>query len=173
MTAPRPTRPARAAHHVAPHPDPAADERLRALSRILDTAIRIPGTDIRVGLDPILGLVPGIGDTVAGALSAYVIFLSWRAGAPTSVLLRMLGNVGVDALVGAVPVLGDLFDVGFKANARNVALLDRWRARPTEARRASRLVLAGVIAVALLAVAGAVWFGVAMLRLLVGALGGG
>ncbi|HEX5580450.1 MAG TPA: DUF4112 domain-containing protein [Gemmatimonadaceae bacterium] len=150
----------------------AHDARIRALARLLDSAIRVPGTDIRFGLDPILGLFPGVGDMAAGLLSAYVILLGWRAGAPTSVLLRMLGNVGLDALVGAVPVLGDLFDVGFKANVRNVALLDRWRASPTRARRASRLVVASVIAVALLAMAGAVWLAVEVLRLVIGALGG-
>src|SRR5690606_11008614 len=126
--------------------------RLRSLARLLDIAVRIPGTNVRVGLDPVLGLIPGVGDAAAGALSTYVILLAWRTGAPTSVLLRMLGNVGIDAVVGTVPLLGDLFDVGFKANARNVALLDRWMVRPTEERRASRLAVGLVLALALLLV---------------------
>lgn len=144
--------------------------RLRSLARLLDTAVRIPGTSVRVGLDPVLGLIPGVGDLASGALSAYVILLAWRAGAPTSILLRMLGNVGLDAAVGTVPLLGDLFDVGFKANARNVGLLDRWMVRPTEERRASRLAVGLVLALALLLVVGAVTLGVVVLRWVLGQL---
>jgi hypothetical protein len=166
--APRGTPPAMSAPVETPAGAPAT--RLRALARLLDTAVRVPGTDVRVGLDPLLGLIPGVGDLASGALSAYVILLAWQAGAPTSVLLRMLGNVGVDAAVGTVPLLGDLFDVGFKANARNVSLLDRWMARPAEARRASRLAVTVVVALALLLAVGAVTVGVLVLRWVLGQL---
>ncbi|HJU64273.1 MAG TPA: DUF4112 domain-containing protein [Gemmatimonadaceae bacterium] len=117
----------------------------RALTRLLDEAIPIPGTGMRVGLDPILGLVPGLGDVVGGALSGYVIILASRHGAPPAVLARMLGNVVLDSAVGAVPLLGDLFDFGWKANTRNLALLERHLAQPSRVRASSRAMLAAVL----------------------------
>ena len=131
--------------------DAATDSALaqaRALARLLDTAVRVPGTSFRIGLDPIIGLVPGVGDLLGGALSAYVLVLAARAGASRPVLLRMLANLGTDAVVGAVPLAGDLFDAGFKANARNLALLEAHVARPRETRRASKLFVVGVVAAA-------------------------
>ncbi|HJR64123.1 MAG TPA: DUF4112 domain-containing protein [Gemmatimonadaceae bacterium] len=148
---------------AARHAPPAT----RALSRLLDEAIRIPGTNIRVGLDPLLGLVPGLGDVVGGALSGYVIILASRHGAPPSVLTRMLGNVLIDSVVGSVPVLGDLFDVGWKANSRNLALLDRHLEQPSVARRSSRAVLAAVLVALALAVAGGIAATVWVIRELV------
>lgn len=99
--------------------------RLRRLSHLLDNAIALPGTQYRVGLDPFLGLVPGAGDVAGTALSAYIVVqaASWRL--PAATLLRMLFNVCLDWLGGTVPVIGDFFDVGWKANARNVALLEK------------------------------------------------
>jgi hypothetical protein len=99
--------------------------RLRRLSQILDNAIPIPGTGYRIGLDPILGLLPGGGDTVAGALGAYIVVEAARMGLPRKVVWQMVGNIIFDSLVGMVPVLGDLFDVGWKANVRNIALLEK------------------------------------------------
>ena len=146
-------------------------EQARALARLLDTAIRVPGTNVRLGLDPILGLVPGVGDVAGGLLSAYVLLLAARAGAPKALLLRMLGNLGVDSLVGTVPLLGDLFDVGFKANARNARLLDEHLERPRDTERASRLFVAGVIVAALLLVVGAIAATVLVVRAIAGAVG--
>ncbi len=97
---------------------------LRRLSQLLDNAIPIPGTKYRFGLDPILGLIPGGGDTIAGALGAYIIIEAARMGIPRKVLGKMIGNILFDSLVGTVPVLGDLFDVAWKANARNMTLLE-------------------------------------------------
>ena len=139
----------------APRAD-ASSAQARALARLLDTIVRVPGTEIRLGLDPLLGLVPGVGDLLGGALSAYVLVLAARAGAAGPVLVRMLGNLGVDALVGTVPLLGDLFDVGFKANARNVALLERHLDSPRETARASGAVVAAIVVAALLLVAGGI-----------------
>lgn len=99
--------------------------RLRRLSRILDNAIPIPGTGYRFGLDPILGLLPGGGDTVSGALGAYIIIEAARIGLPREVIGKMVGNIILDAVIGTIPVLGDIFDVGWKANVKNVALLER------------------------------------------------
>jgi len=100
-------------------------------------------------------LIPGLGDVAGAALSGYVILLATRLGASSAVVARMVGNVAIDAVVGAVPVLGDLFDVAWKANTRNLALLDRALERPAATRRASTAVVAGTIAaLALIAVAG-------------------
>lgn len=106
-----------------PAPAAAALQRLERFARLMDAALRIPGTNRRIGLDGLFGLMPGLGDSFTAILALYPILEAARLGAPTSLLLRMVGNVGVDALVGAVPLAGDVFDVLFKANIRNVELL--------------------------------------------------
>ncbi|MCG5241054.1 DUF4112 domain-containing protein [Azospirillum doebereinerae] len=98
-------------------------ERLRRLSRLMDTRWRIPGTRIPIGLDGIASIVPVAGDTVTAVVSAYIILEASRFGLPKSLLLRMVGNVGVDWLFGSIPVLGTIFDIAFKANRMNVDLL--------------------------------------------------
>jgi hypothetical protein len=100
-------------------------DRLERLAYWLDDRFRVPGTGFRVGLDGLVGLVPGVGDLVTNALTAYIVYQAWRLGIPRRVLLRMLANLGIDTLVGIVPVAGDLLDLGFKANRRNVRLLRR------------------------------------------------
>lgn len=120
---------------------PSQLERLKSLSRLLDSAIAIPGTRFRFGLDPVIGLVPGIGDVIGALFSAYIIYHAARMGAPRSTLVRMIANVGVDTLVGEIPLLGDLFDFGFKSNLRNLALLEDHLHRPTVAKAESRRVL--------------------------------
>jgi hypothetical protein len=147
-------------------------QRVDALSRLLDTAFRIPGTDWRFGLDPIIGLIPGLGDVVGGGVSTYILYLAARAGAPRSVLARMLVNIGLDTVLGAIPLLGIVFDVGYKANTRNAALLRRYLDDPRPTRSASRgFVIAGVIA--LLALAALVlWLAVAVIGFLLARLSG-
>jgi hypothetical protein len=106
---------------------PGQEQRLRALrhvSRLLDSAFQLPGTTFRFGLDPILGLVPGIGDLVSPIFTIGILWQAHDLGLPRVVLLRMLGNVAIDALVGAVPVLGDAFDFAWKSNDMNMALLE-------------------------------------------------
>jgi Domain of unknown function (DUF4112) len=98
-------------------------ERLDRISRLLDVAFLIPGTNIRFGIEAILRLVPGIGDVAASALSCWVLYEAHRLGVPRLLLGRMIANVLVEGLAGAVPVAGDLFDIGWRANRRNVALL--------------------------------------------------
>jgi uncharacterized protein DUF4112 len=98
-------------------------ERLDRLSRLLDTAILIPGTGIRFGADAVIGLMPGIGDAVTTALSAWIVYEAHRLGAPRHLIMRMIANVAVDGLLGAVPLAGDVFDVLFRANRRNMRLL--------------------------------------------------
>lgn len=132
--------------------DPRVRE-VRLIARWLDEAFRVPGTDLRIGLDPLVGLLPGVGDVVTSLASAYVLVAAWRLGAPAVLVARMGLNLALDALVGAVPLLGDLFDAGFKANLRNARLLEEWVAAPGEARRASGLVVAAVLLGALVVVA--------------------
>lgn len=141
------------------------------MARLLDSAFRVPGTNLRVGLDPIIGLIPGVGDLASGAFGAYVLVAAAQAGVSRTVLVRMLANLGIDALVGGVPLLGDLFDAGFKANNRNVALLEGALARPVETRRASRGFLALLLVLLGLVVVGGVVVAVLLVRWLVGALG--
>jgi hypothetical protein len=100
--------------------------RLDAVARLLDIAFILPGTNIRYGIDGIIGLIPVIGDLIATALSLWLVREARALGAPWHVTARMLGNVTVQGVIGAVPVAGDAFDVLFRANMRNVRLLRRW-----------------------------------------------
>jgi Domain of unknown function (DUF4112) len=108
---------------------PAIDADLEFLASLLDDRFSIPGTNIRFGLDAIIGLIPGVGDTISATLSSYLIWRAHRMGASKLTLVRMAGNTVLDTVVGAVPVLGDLFDVQFRANRRNLELLRRQLAR--------------------------------------------
>lgn len=146
--------------------DPRSLERLRRLGNLLDNSIRVPGTNFRFGLDTIIGLVPGVGDLAGGALSLYIVVEAARLGVPRPLLARMGYNVAVDALVGAVPILGDLFDAGFKANLRNLALVQQHVDRPLTAGRSSRR-FAVILAVGvLLLLAAGVALGILVVRLL-------
>jgi len=99
--------------------------RIRKLSRLMDTSIRIPLTGFRIGIDPIIGLVPGAGDLISTAFSAYIIFLATRFGIPRQDLAKMVFNVGLETVVGTVPLVGDLFDAFYKSNIRNLAILEQ------------------------------------------------
>lgn len=99
------------------------DENLDLLSHLLDDFIHIPGTSIRLGLDGIIGFVPGIGDIVGGVASCIIIVAAWLRGVPYPVIARMVANVGIEVAVGTVPLLGDIFDIAWKANRRNYHLL--------------------------------------------------
>jgi hypothetical protein len=105
-------------------PEPVAPE-LEMLSHLMDNAFQVPGTNIRFGLDPILGLVPGIGDFASMLVSALILASAVRYGVPRITLIRMALNTGLDFVVGAIPVVGDAFDVWFKSNQRNLELLQR------------------------------------------------
>lgn len=101
--------------------DAARIDRLERIARLMDSAVRIPGTRWRIGLDTIIGLVPGVGDTLALAPAAYIIASAWSMGLPKRTLARMAGRTTLDYAVGIVPLVGDLFDAGYKSNLRNVA----------------------------------------------------
>ena len=134
--------------------------RARVLTRLLDTALRIPGTRIRFGLDPILGLIPGLGDVAGAVLSGYLVVLAGRAGASRTTIVRMLANVAIDTVGGSLPILGDAFDVAFKSNSRNLVLLERTLGAGSPSmgvadRPAGRLVVWGsLLGLALLAAGG-------------------
>jgi len=133
---------------------------LRRWSVVLDSAFRIPGTTVRFGLDPVLGLVPGMGDVTTPLFSAVLLLQAVRLRIPKVVQLRMLLNAAIDLAIGLVPLVGDLFDVAWKANVRNLALLERYAqpgARATRADWAFVLVVLGVLA--LLAIAPLLFIG--------------
>jgi hypothetical protein len=100
--------------------------RLDAIAKLLDIAFVVPGTNIRYGIDGIIGLIPVVGDIIATALSLWLVREARALGAPWHITARMLGNVAIQGVVGAVPVAGDAFDVMFRANIRNVRMLRRW-----------------------------------------------
>jgi hypothetical protein len=151
--------------------DPLA--RARALARLLDSAVRVPGTGIRFGADAVIGLIPGLGDIGGAALAGYLVILAQRLGVPRAVVLRMLANVAVDTLGGTVPLIGDLFDVAFKSNMRNVALLERALERPAATTRTSRLMVAGTILGLAVLVGGGLVVTVLAIRAIAGAVNGG
>ena len=111
----------------------AAWRRIRALTRLLDTRWRIPGTKWRFGLDPLVGLIPGLGDVLTLCVSIWMLVEARRIGAPWAIMLGMIGNIALDFLVGEIPVVGDVFDFAFKAHVRNLALLEKWHARAATA----------------------------------------
>jgi hypothetical protein len=102
-----------------------SDRNLDLLSHLLDDFLRIPGTQIRFGLDGIIGLIPGVGDIIGAMASWIIILAAWLRGVPRVTLARMLANVAIETIVGTIPVLGDAFDIAWKANRRNFALLER------------------------------------------------
>lgn len=144
--------------------DPLA--RARTLTRLLDSAARVPGTNFRFGLDPLLGIIPGLGDLAGAALSSYVVLLASRFGAPRTVIVRMLANVAIDTVAGTVPVVGDLFDAGWKSNTRNLALLERHIGQPTGEKAANCAVIWLTVAVLALLAVGAVMLAVFLVRAL-------
>jgi hypothetical protein len=103
------------------------DEHLEYLVALLDDIFRIPLTGIRFGLDPIIGLIPGLGDWITGAVSFLILVAGWQRGLPRVALTRMVVNIAIDSLVGAVPVLGDVFDASWKSNRKNFTLLQAYR----------------------------------------------
>jgi len=143
------------------------DENLDLLSHLLDDWFRIPGTSIRFGLDGIVGFIPGVGDAMGGIASCILILAAWMRGVSYVTLARMLANWGIEVLLGTVPVLGNLFDIGWKANRRNYALLTGSLADPQGVKRRSWLFFAGLcLLLAAMLVLPMVLFGWLSVRLL-------
>jgi hypothetical protein len=165
MTVPKKTVPPSSPAMAIP-----AVRQLRQFSHLLDNVIRVPGTSYRIGLDPILGLIPGGGDLVGGVFSAYIMFRAFQLGVPQKTLVQMAANIALETVVGTVPVAGDLFDMAWKANVKNVELLERQLNIPTPDQKpanpwffllliAGLLLLVLVIALLGLAVIGLLWNG--------------
>lgn len=115
------------------------------LAKILDTAVRIPGTRIYLGLDPLLGMIPGIGDMLANLIGAVILILAARLDVPQIVITRMSLNLLINGTVGAIPIVGDLFSVWFRSHARNAELLRRAATQPCRETQQARLYVAGII----------------------------
>ena len=131
------------------------------LAKALDTTVRIPGTRIYLGLDPLLGLIPGIGDMLANLIGTVILILAARLQVPQIVIARMSLNLLINGTIGAIPILGDLFSIWFRSHARNAALLRRAATEPYRETQQARLYVAGIIAgtavLLVLAIAAVLW----------------
>jgi Domain of unknown function (DUF4112) len=141
--------------------DASLPQWVHLLVGLSDDGLRIPGTSVRLGLDAVLGmLLPGAGDALGGVTSAALMYVAWRRGAPGALLFRMLGNATLDIAFGSIPIVGDIFDLGFHANRRNLSMLEGFLDERLRSQRASRwsavLVFALLLAVLSAALAGAV-----------------
>lgn len=121
-------------------------KKLDKLAWLLDNSIKIPGTSWKIGLDGVLGLIPGIGDLAAGTLSTYILYQAVKLKVPKAIVARMTLNVLLESVIGVIPVVGDIFDFAFKANQRNVDLMRKYVLNPKETARQSTL---GVLAILL------------------------
>lgn len=145
----------------------------RALARLLDSAIRVPGTGIRFGLDSLLGVIPGLGDAAGAVFSGYLVLLAAQLGVPKPLIARMVANVAIDTVVGGIPVLGDLFDVAWKSNTRNLALLESYIGAPPARHEppTGKGFVIGAIALIVLLLVGGIWLAFVVVNALVGAIG--
>ena len=149
---------------MKPAPESPTERRelssLQRLAYLLDNAIPLPG-GYRVGVDGFVSLIPGLGDGLGAFTSTYIVYAAARLGVPTATLLHMVGNVAIDLLIGLVPLIGDLFDFGWKANARNVALIESRMARasrgPAGTRRLAVLIASLVVVLCVAAILAGVW----------------
>jgi hypothetical protein len=131
----------------------ATNEHLDYVAALLDDMFRIPGTQIRFGLDAVIGWVPGIGDAMAGIASFLIVFAAWRRGVQAITLVRMIANVALETTVGAIPVAGDVFHIFWKANRRNYKLLIRENEQPGSNTRKDWMFLAAIVFAAIAAAA--------------------
>ncbi len=134
--------------------------RLRQISHLLDNAIPIPGTKYRIGLDPILGLIPGGGDVIGSIFAGYVVFKSAQMGVPQETLVKMAANIVFDTVAGTVPVAGDLLDFAWKANVKNIELLDAHLGSPEQGKKADWLFVAALLLGLILIVGGVIFLSV-------------
>lgn len=134
--------------------------QVRALARLLDEAVTVPGTNFRVGLDAALGLIPVVGDVAGGLIGGYILLTAARLGVPRVVLARMLLNVATDSALGVVPLAGDVLDAAWRTNSKNARLLEAHLLDPRGTTRGSWLTVAGLAAVLFVLVAGTITVGV-------------
>ena len=128
------------------------DENLDMLSRVLDTWFRVPGTNIRFGVDGVVGFIPGVGDLLGGMASCIIVLAAYFRGVPLITIARMVANLAIEVVAGLVPVLGNLFDIGWRANRRNYHLLEQTLAAPRRDTARDWLFM-GLLALGLLALA--------------------
>ena len=136
-------------------------QRVRGLAWLLDNSIPLPGTRFRIGLDALIGLIPGLGDVAGAVVSSYILVEAGKLGVSRSTLIRMGANILIESVVGMVPLAGDIFDAGWKANQRNLALLERSLETPGLARRRDRGFMAalvlGIGAIGITFAVGSIW----------------
>lgn len=147
---------------LSSHPDldQSTAKRVAWLSWLLDRSIRVPGTNAHVGVDGLIGLIPGVGDLIGGLLSTWIVLIAARVGAPTAVLMSMSLNAFIDTALGAIPLVGDLFDLAWKSNEKNLKLLNDYLQDPQETEKSStlRVVALGAVMIAVLVGLGALAF---------------
>ena len=153
------------------HRERRAPADLEALAWLMDNSIPIPGTGRRVGLDAIIGFVPGVGDLVSSGAALFVILRAAGYGLPRITVVRMLVNMGLDLVIGAIPVLGDAFDLWFKANERNVALFRRHALDPGASTRGDLGFVVSVLVIGALVIVGGIALSIWLLAQLLGAFG--
>jgi hypothetical protein len=144
----------------------------RRTAWVFDELFRIPGTQFRFGLDAIIGLVPGVGDLAVSGVGAYALLLAFRLRAPAAVLARMLGNIAVDTLIGSIPLIGDIFDMTWKANTKNRRVLEAWLDDPARAERRSKWAIVLFAGLFLALVVGSLWMTWLVVTWLIGVLAG-
>jgi hypothetical protein len=142
-------------------------ERLRRVAWLLDNSIQLPGTNFRVGIDSLIGLIPGFGDAIGALLSSYIVAEAARLGIPKATLIRMSLNVALETIIGMIPIAGDVFDMAWKANQRNVRLLDVYMENPRKTTVTSRLLVFGLVAVLIALIVGMVVLGIIIMRWLI------
>lgn len=144
-------------------------QSLDVLSRLMDAQFRIPGTNIRFGLDAIIGLIPGVGDLSTFAVSSYMIILMARNGVSNYVLARMILNILIDTIIGSIPLIGDLFDVAYKANLKNMRLLKQHYVEGKHQGSAWKVVIP-VLIIVLIVIIGCIYFAYKLLAVIFHAL---
>ena len=157
---------------ITPDTKAARLKRLRVFSRLLDKAIPIPGTNVGIGLDPILGLLPAGGDFLGILLAGYIVIEAARLGASQTTLGKMFINIAIDALVGVIPVFGDIFDIAWTANERNIKLLEEQLQFPHQRKKADSWFVFVILAGLLILAVGVATFVIIVLNLLWGTLTG-
>lgn len=145
-------------------------QSMRSLARLLDDIVRVPGTNISIGLDPLLNLIPFAGDAIGTLMSVSLLITAVRMNVPKRVLARMIVNIGIDALIGVIPAIGQVLDFVWKANSKNMALLERYAVMPEATKKASSVALIVVLMVVLAIVCGTLVSAYWLLKLLAFAL---
>ncbi|MEB3180982.1 MAG: DUF4112 domain-containing protein [Nostocaceae cyanobacterium] len=141
-------------------------QRLRTLTRLLDNVVAVPGTPVAIGLDPLIGMIPGIGDFLGVGISAYIVLEAARLGVPKATLSKMVFNILLDGFVGILPFIGDVFDFTWKANTRNLKLVEAHLASPHRSERINKGFLIAILAGICIFGIGLVALGVVLMRLL-------